>query len=43
MFVNDMFCNRQLSNKRSDEDSDNNKAPHDHIVSIPKNKLNNVY
>lgn len=33
-----MFYSRKLSNERSDEDSDNNKAPHDHIVSIPINK-----
>lgn len=33
---NVMFYSRQLSNERSDEDSDN-KASHDHIVSIPTN------
>jgi len=38
-----MFYSRQLSNEKSDEDSDNNKASCDHVVSIPTNKLSNLY
>jgi len=43
IFNNVMFYSRQLSNERSDEDSNNNKASRDHIVSISTNKLNNFY
>jgi len=43
IFNNVMFYRRQLSNERSDEDSDNNKASRDHIVSIPTNKLIHLY
>lgn len=37
-----MFYSRQLSNERSDEDSENNTASHDHIVSIPTDKLTSI-